>query len=306
MRTRACTAAALVAVSLRSWLQAAWRSAGRIRIRIRELQGGHRGADGGGTSAGGGPKAGIPAPTNCDHFFQARPDRQQPAGNIQQRLAGDAQSRRASRIRAWPRRSPARARPRADPPRSDRVRAGDAGRARRAAHRRGATGRLGEGSHGVHSSGLDRGGRTRRRPRHRLALQATGRASRGGQPSYRAVPLGRMSERGSAAPDSCTCRIAGSADSSRATPTSRRGGLPHRRGRGRPGDLVAYGRPGSSTQPISHSGSGAAASSTRPNARACTRWSRRPSRDYLAAAPRLRAAVIGWAWGRSHDRRRGS
>jgi hypothetical protein len=24
-----------------------------------------------GTSAGGGPKAGIPAPTNCDHFFQS-------------------------------------------------------------------------------------------------------------------------------------------------------------------------------------------------------------------------------------------
>lgn len=23
-----------------------------------------------GTTAGGGPKAGIPAPTNCDHFFQ--------------------------------------------------------------------------------------------------------------------------------------------------------------------------------------------------------------------------------------------
>jgi hypothetical protein len=24
----------------------------------------------GGVAAGGGPKAGIPAPTNCDHFFQ--------------------------------------------------------------------------------------------------------------------------------------------------------------------------------------------------------------------------------------------
>ena len=24
-----------------------------------------------GVSAGGGPKAGVPAPTNCDHFFQA-------------------------------------------------------------------------------------------------------------------------------------------------------------------------------------------------------------------------------------------
>jgi hypothetical protein len=24
-----------------------------------------------GVSAGGGPKAGIPAPTNCDHFFQS-------------------------------------------------------------------------------------------------------------------------------------------------------------------------------------------------------------------------------------------
>ena len=24
-----------------------------------------------GVAAGGGPKAGIPAPTNCDHFFQA-------------------------------------------------------------------------------------------------------------------------------------------------------------------------------------------------------------------------------------------
>jgi hypothetical protein len=26
---------------------------------------------GNGVSAGGGPKAGVPAPTNCDHYFQA-------------------------------------------------------------------------------------------------------------------------------------------------------------------------------------------------------------------------------------------
>jgi hypothetical protein len=26
-----------------------------------------------GVSAGGGPKAGIPAPTNCDHFFHSAP-----------------------------------------------------------------------------------------------------------------------------------------------------------------------------------------------------------------------------------------